>query len=287
MNNKYERMRQIVSRALDEDIGDGDVTSLTILAEDAVVNGRFLAKAPGIIAGLDVVQLAFCLVDEDIQFVPLVQDGGAVQKGDLIATVSGSGRGVLSGERVALNFLQRMSGIATLTRAFVTAVQPHKAVVLDTRKTAPGLRMLDKTAVCLGSGQNHRFGLFDMALIKENHIAAAGGITAAVQRVRSGDEQQRPIEVEVTNLEELQEALTLPVERIMLDNMSLAEMREAVALVNGRVPLEASGNVTLQTINDIAATGVDYISVGALTHSVPALDISLLLESGDSRREAF
>jgi nicotinate-nucleotide pyrophosphorylase (carboxylating) len=278
VNLEFEQMKRAVQWALAEDIGSGDITSLAILPEKKGVNGRFLAKAPGIIAGLEIVQLIFCLVDERVEFVPLVEDGDAVEKGDVIATITGLGQSVLSGERVALNFLQRMSGIATMTLAFVTAVQPHRAIVLDTRKTAPGLRLFDKTAVRLGGGQNHRFGLYDMALIKENHIAAAGSITQAVQRLRECDEQKRPIEVEVTNLTELKEAVGLNVDRIMLDNMSLAEMREAVTVVNGRVPLEASGNVSLQTIKAIAATGVDYISVGALTHSVQALDISLLLE---------
>jgi nicotinate-nucleotide pyrophosphorylase (carboxylating) len=278
VNLEFEQMKRAVQWALAEDIGSGDITSLVILPEKKGVNGRFLAKAPGIIAGLEIVQLIFCLVDERVEFVPLVEDGDAVEKGDVIATITGLGQSVLSGERVALNFLQRMSGIATMTLAFVTAVRPHRAIVLDTRKTAPGLRLFDKTAVRLGGGQNHRFGLYDMALIKENHIAAAGSITQAVQRLRECDEQKRPIEVEVTNLTELKEAVGLHVDRIMLDNMSLAEMREAVAVVNGRVPLEASGNVSLQTIKAIAATGVDYISVGALTHSVQALDISLLLE---------
>jgi nicotinate-nucleotide pyrophosphorylase (carboxylating) len=278
VNLEFEQMKRAVQWALAEDIGSGDITSLAILSEKKGVNGRFLAKAPGIIAGLEIAQLIFCLVDERVEFVPLVEDGDEVEKGDVIATITGLGQSVLSGERVALNFLQRMSGIATMTLAFVTAVQPHRAIVLDTRKTVPGLRLFDKTAVRLGGGQNHRFGLYDMALIKENHIAAAGSITQAVQRVRECDEQTRPIEVEVTTLTELKEAVGLHVDRIMLDNMSLGEMREAVTVVNGRVPLEASGNVNLQTIKAIAATGVNYISVGALTHSVQALDISLLLE---------
>jgi nicotinate-nucleotide pyrophosphorylase (carboxylating) len=179
-----------------------------------------------------------------------------------------------------------MSGIATLTRRFVEAVQGTPAVILDTRKTAPGLRLLDKWAVRLGGGQNHRFGLYDMALIKENHIAAVGGsISAAVARVRAGDDQKRPIEVEVRNLAELQEALTLPVDRILLDNMSLAEMCEAVRLAEGRVPLEASGNISLENIAAVAATGVDYISIGMITHSVRALDISLLLDDPLLRKD--
>ena len=232
----------------------------------------------GVVAGLEVVGLTFALVDEVVQFTPLVADGDQVEIGQVIATVEGPGQALLSGERVALNFLQRMSGIATLTYRFVEAVQGTSAVILDTRKTAPGLRPLDKWAVHLGGGQNHRFGLYDMVLIKDNHIAAVGSISEAVARVRAKDERGRPIEVEVKTLAELQEALPLGIDRIMLDNMSLAEMREAVQLTNGRVPLEASGNVALDTVAAIAATGEDYISIGMLTHSVEALDISLELE---------
>jgi nicotinate-nucleotide pyrophosphorylase (carboxylating) len=193
---------------------------------------------------------------------------------------------VLSGERVALNFLQRMSGIATLTRRFVEAVRGTRAAILDTRKTVPGLRVLDKWAVRLGGGQNHRMGLYDMALIKDNHIAAVGSITEAVARVRAGDVRRRPIEVEVTTLAELQEALALGVDRIMLDNMSCDQMRAAVRITAGRVPLEASGGVHLDTVQAIAATGVDLISTGAITHSVAAQDISLDLDTAAVRESA-
>jgi nicotinate-nucleotide pyrophosphorylase (carboxylating) len=221
----------------------------------------------------------FSLIDERAQFTPRVADGDQVEAGTIIATVSGPGPALLSGERVALNLLQRMSGIATLTHKFIQAVSGTKAVVLDTRKTAPGLRWLDKWAVRLGGGQNHRFGLYDMVLIKDNHIAAAGSITEAVRRVRAGDKRSRAIEVEVKTLAELEETLELAVDRILLDNMSPAQMREAVQIANGRTPLEASGNVSLDNVADIAATGVDYISVGLLTHSVQALDVSLLLNT--------
>lgn len=264
-----------IKTALAEDIGSGDVTTLSIVAENQMINGRFLAKATGIIAGLDVVAETFRQVDPTLTFSPTVADGDCVEKGEVIATVSGSAQAILQAERVALNFLQRMSGIATLTRHFVDAVAGTNAKILDTRKTVPGLRMADKLAVRLGGGHNHRIGLFDMALIKENHITAAGGIATAVHRVKT-TYPNVPIEVEVTNLEELQEALTLPIDRIMLDNMSLEEMETAVRLTNGKVELEASGNVTLQTVRPIALTGVDFISSGALTHSVTALDISLL-----------
>ena len=272
LNATLDQVQTIVALALREDIGDGDVTTLCTISPTATLSGQFIAKEAGVVAGLGVVGLTFLLVDEAVQFTPLIADGDQVEIGQEIATVDGPGQALLSGERVALNFLQRMSGIATLTRRFVEA-----AVILDTRKTAPGLRPVDKWAVRLAGGQNHRFGLYDMVLIKDNHIAAVGSISEAVTRVRAKDKRGRPIEVEVKTLAELKEALPLGVDRIMLDNMSLAEMREAVQLTDGRVPLEASGNVSLENVAAIAATGVDYISIGMLTHSVEALDISLEL----------
>jgi nicotinate-nucleotide pyrophosphorylase (carboxylating) len=275
MDQTATQLVAVVQRALDEDIGDGDVTTLCTVPADAVAEGSFYAKQAGVVAGLEVARLTFSLVDERVRFFPRVADGDRVERGDVIATVAGPARALLSAERVALNFLQRMSGIATMTRQFVDAVR-GTSVILDTRKTVPGLRLLDKWAVRLGGGQNHRTGLYDMVLIKENHIAAVGSISGAVARVRAQDERARAIEVEVTNLNELEEALSLDVDRIMLDNMSPAEMREAVHLAAGRVPLEASGNVSLDNVADVAATGVDYISIGMLTHSVKALDISLL-----------
>ena len=273
----------IVRRALDEDIGEGDVTTLCTIGPDAWVTGRFLAKAPGLVAGLEVVRAVFGQLDARVRFVPRVADGDAVEARTIVAEISGPGRAVLSGERVALNFLQRMSGIATLTRRFVEAARGTRAVILDTRKTAPGLRALDKWAVRLGGGHNHRMGLYDMVLIKDNHIAAAGSITEAVARVRAGDAHRRPIEVEVTTLAELAEAVALGVDRVMLDNMGCEEMREAVRITAGRVPLEASGGVRLDTVAAIAATGVDLISAGAITHSISALDISLDLDPATVR----
>lgn len=277
MDDRIAQVVPLVKQALAEDIGDGDVTTLCTVPAEATLNGRFIAKQAGVIAGLQVAKLSFSLVDGRVQFVPHVADGDWVASKTVIAEVSGPVRALLSAERVALNFLQRMSGIATLTRRFVEAVQETPAVILDTRKTAPGLRVLDKWAVRLGGGQNHRLGLYDMVLIKDNHIAAVGSITETVARVRAQDERKRAIEVEVKTLEELQEALELDVDRIMLDNMSLEEMGAAVRLARGRVPLEASGNVTLENVAAVAATGVDYISIGMLTHSVQAMDISLLL----------
>ncbi|HID63838.1 MAG TPA: carboxylating nicotinate-nucleotide diphosphorylase [Anaerolineae bacterium] len=286
-----EQVRAIVQRALAEDVGPGDVTSQWTLPPEMQVRGCFLVKAQGVLAGLEVACQVFRQVDERIAFQAHKKDGDAISEGDIIATVKGPAAGILTAERTALNFLQRMSGIATLTRRYVEAVAGTKAVILDTRKTAPGLRLLDKWAVRLGGGQNHRLGLYDMVLIKDNHIAAAGGITQAVERVR---QRNRPglcperveglaVEVEVKSLAELEEALALGVDRIMLDNMGLDEMRRAVEVTAGRVPLEASGNVTLENVAAIAATGVDYISVGALTHSVKALDISLEVNHSKGR----
>ena len=271
-----KQLIKAITTALQEDIGSGDVTTLSIVSKAQKINGRFLAKAEGVIAGLEIAAETFRQIDPTLTFTTAVADGDCIKKGDIIATISGSAQAILQGERVALNFLQRMSGIATLTRQFVNATSGTDVRILDTRKTVPGLRMADKLAVKLGGGTNHRMGLFDMALIKENHIAAAGGLKTAVLRVKESY-PEIPIEVEVTNLEELEEALRLPIDRIMLDNMSLAEMETAVSLTNGKIPLEASGNVSLETVHSIAQTGVDYISSGALTHSVTALDISLLL----------
>ncbi|MCX6049555.1 MAG: carboxylating nicotinate-nucleotide diphosphorylase [Chloroflexi bacterium] len=278
-----QELLTVIQRALAEDIGDGDVTTSCTVPPTRIYTGEMVAKAAGIVAGLAVAQRVFELVAEaqgvkdQVQFSPTIADGAAVKRGDVFVTVHGPGRVLLTAERTALNFLQRMSGIATLTACYVTAVQGTRAKILDTRKTAPGLRTLDKQAVALGGGTNHRHGLYDMVLIKENHIAAAGGIRAAVEQVRAQDARHRPIEVEVQTLLELEEVLPLQVAQVMLDNMNLAQMREAVQLVNGRVPLEASGNVSLETVAEIAATGVDYISVGKLTHSVEAFDISFLL----------
>ncbi len=276
--NMLIEAKSIILRALAEDIGDGDVTTLSTVPAEAMLEGTFIAKESGVVAGLEVIKLTFALLDERVKLTTHVADGEVVQVKQVIATIKGPGQAILSGERVALNFLQRMSGIATLTHRFVEAVQGTKAMILDTRKTAPGLRLFDKWAVRIGGGQNHRIGLYDMVLIKDNHIAAVGNITETVARVRAEDKRQRPIEVEVKNLTELQEALELKVDRILLDNMTPHEMRQAVQLTAGRIPLEASGNVSLENVATIASTGVDYISTGMLTHSVKALDISLLLK---------
>jgi len=268
----------LVWRALEEDIGAGDITTQALVAPDVQAVGRFVAKGEGIVAGWEVVRTAFRLIDERVNLQPKVMDGERARANDVLAWVSGPVRALLSAERTALNFLQRMSGIATRTRLFVEAVKGTAAVILDTRKTAPGLRMLDKMAVRIGGGENHRFGLDDMVLIKENHIVAAGGLERAVDLARKGRRNGVLIEVEVRDLEELRRALKLEVDRILLDNMSVQQLREAVQIADYRIPLEASGGVTLDNVAEVAATGVDFISVGELTHSVRALDISLLID---------
>ncbi|MGI6368295.1 MAG: quinolinate synthase NadA [Anaerolineae bacterium] len=279
-----QQVQQVVQGALAEDVGSGDVTSVPIIPSTTRLDGVFLAKERGVLAGLDIVREVFRQVDPAIVFTPRLQDGDPFEAGDVLATVSGKGPGILIGERVALNFLQRMSGVATMTRTYVEATAGTSTRILDTRKTMPGLRLLDKLAVRLGGGTNHRVGLFDMVLIKDNHIEAAGSITAAVERVRQAG-IDLPIEVEIDSLDQLDEAIAAKVDRIMLDNMDTETMRRAVVQVAGRVELEASGGVTLPRVAEIAATGVDFISVGALTHSVKALDISLDLHMDVSHQQ--
>lgn len=279
---------QTVELALAEDLSaDGDleinraqlaskdVTSSATLGAGVILHGKITAKASGIIAGLDLAAVIFKLVDPKIEFSAKIQDGQQVEVGVILAELTGPGIGMLAAERTALNFVGRISGIATLTRKYVDAVAGTNATILDTRKTAPGLRVIDKYAVLMGGGENHRMGLHDMILIKDNHIDGAGGIAEAVAGVRQQYGTRYLIEVEVKDLDELNEALSLLPERIMLDNMSLDMMRQAVEITKGRVQLEASGNVSLETVRGIAQTGVDFISVGALTHSVPVFDISM------------
>jgi nicotinate-nucleotide pyrophosphorylase (carboxylating) len=268
------RILECICRALDEDIFTGDVTTDSIVPADATLSGNIVAKQSGVVAGLKVSKMVFQQLSADISLTAKVSEGSFVEAGMVLAQVSGSARGLLTGERTALNLLGRMSGIATLTRQFVDAVAGTKAVILDTRKTAPGLRAVDKLAVRLGGGQNHRTGLFDMVLIKDNHIDFAGSITAAVDRVRASGTRLE-IEAEARTLEDLREALSQGVERVLLDNMTIETMREAVAINGGKAKLEASGNITLQNVRAVAETGVDFISVGALTHSAPVFDVSL------------
>lgn len=275
------KIKEIVERSLKEDIGKGDITSSLLEGSDHVIKGKFIGKKAGVIAGLAVAKMVFDCLDNKIRFTNLFQDGGRVERGSIIADICGSAYELLAGERVALNFLQRMSGIATLTSKFVEKIAGTETVILDTRKTVPGLRILDKWAVRLGGGENHRFGLHDMVLIKENHIKLAGSISSAVNSIKKGLKEHKQIleiEIEVKNHAELREALELGANRILLDNMTIEEIRKAVSITKRQIPLEVSGNVTLENVSSIAATGINYVSVGMLTHSVKALDISFLLD---------
>ncbi|HSS21280.1 MAG TPA: carboxylating nicotinate-nucleotide diphosphorylase [Pyrinomonadaceae bacterium] len=273
-NQNSTEILDSIRRALAEDIGPGDPTTESIVSSDAQATVQIVAKQAGVIAGLQVARTVFRQCDNQIVFTPRTTDGSAVAPGEVVAEVSGPARALLTAERVALNFLGRMSGIATLTHQFVEAVAGTGAVILDTRKTAPGLRSTDKLAVTLGGGQNHRYGLFDMILIKDNHIDFAGSLGEAVRRARAAGTNLE-IEVEARSIKEVREALALKVERILLDNMTPEMMREAVELNKSAAKLEASGNVNLTTVREIAETGVDYISVGGLTHSPQTFDLSL------------
>ncbi len=273
------RILRIVEEALAEDIGLGDVTTEAIVPDEARGKAVIRAKEEGILAGIGVAGIVFGEVDREIGMIPQCADGSPVQAGMTVALLEGPLAGILKAERTALNILQRMSGIATLTGLFVDAVEGTGARITDTRKTAPGLRLLDKLAVRMGGGVNHRFGLDDMVLIKDNHIAAAGGIAPALERCLAGIGTMRnppKVEIETRTLDQVKEALAhRGVDRIMLDHFSLADMREAVRIIDGKVEVEASGNVTLRNVRAIAETGVDFICVGALTHSSRALDIAL------------
>ncbi len=262
-----------IQHALAEDIGPGDVTTESIVPPEARMHGRIIAKQDGVVAGLDIAQAVYQMLDPEVDFQSQVEEGARVGNRQELALVSGRTCSLLTAERTALNFLGRMSGIATLTRQFVEAVAGTKAVILDTRKTAPGLRALDKMAVTRGGGRNHRIGLYDMLLIKDNHIDFAGSITEAVRRTRNMTSILE-VEVEARTLKDVHEALDNHIERILLDNMAPEMIAEAVKLTAGRALLEASGNVTLETVRRIAETGVDSISVGALTHSARVFDVS-------------
>ena len=270
-----KQIRDIIEAALSEDIGTGDITTQATVSRKKQGRARAIAKNDFIVAGIDVFEETFHCLDQSIKVKKMIEDGYRARKGDVIAEVAGKLSNILQAERVALNLFQRMSGIATLTSRYVEAVRNSKAKILDTRKTAPGLRVLDKMAVRIGGGANHRTGLYDGVLIKDNHIEAAGGITAAVKAQRKYLPHTLKIEVETKNIKEVKEALKCGVDIIMLDNMTITAMKKAVDYVAGRALLEASGNVTLQRVVEIAATGVDLISIGELTHSVRAADISL------------
>lgn len=266
----------VIRHALEEDLGRaGDLTTDLIVPATQTSRVTLVARKAGTISGLVAARCAFRLVDPDLRFVPEAADGAQVGAGAKLAVIEGPTRGVLTAERVALNFVGHLSGVATATRALVDAVAGTRARIVCTRKTTPGLRALEKYAVRCGGGFNHRFGLDDAILIKDNHIAAAGGIAPAVERARAGSAHMLKIEVEVDTLEQLEEALALRVDTILLDNMAPPDLAHAVALARGRAVLEASGNVTIATVRAIAETGVDYISSGAITHSAPNLDVAL------------
>src|SRR6056297_375326 len=260
--------------AFAEDIGDGDITTNNLVPPDTNKTAILVAKKEGVIAGLPVAEMVFRKFDPAIEWDEKIPDGSHVSPGDILVEFTGNYRALLTGERKALNFLQRLSGIATFASKCMKEVEGHDVEILDTRKTLPGYRHLDKYAVRMGGGSNHRFGLYDMVMIKDNHIKVAGGIREAVDAIRTKIPKSIKIEVETTNLEQVQEALDADVDIIMLDNMSSKMMKEAVAFIDRRAKIEASGNMTLKRIRKVASTGVNYISIGALTHSVKALDIS-------------
>jgi nicotinate-nucleotide pyrophosphorylase (carboxylating) len=274
-----EELTELVRRALVEDVGDRDVTTNATVAPDVQARGLITQKAPGAIYGLEACETAFRLLDPHVRFERLVEEGTWREQGGPVLSIEGAARALLTGERTALNFLGRLSGIATLAARFVRAVEGTGTVVIDTRKTTPGLRTLEKAAVAAGGASNHRIGLYDAILIKENHIAAAGSIAEAVARTREeAPDLASTLEVEVRDPGEIEQALAAGAPSLLLDNMSVEQLCQAVAQVDGRAKLEASGNVTLENIRERALSGVDFISVGALTHSAPALDLSLILE---------
>lgn len=268
-------LNELIERSLKEDIGTGDITTLSTIPADKTITGRFLAKENGILCGMEVCRAVFSFIDPSVELTEHKKDGDAVSVGEVIAEIAGNARSILMGERLSLNLMQHMSGIATRTNELVKKVAGTKARIADTRKTTPGLRVLEKYAVKCGGGSNHRFHLADGVLIKDNHIAAAGGIQNAVEMARQNIPHTLKIEVEVETFDQLREALEARADIIMLDNMSLEEMTEAVRIVDGRAITEASGNMGEKDLSLVAKTGVDIISVGALTHSVKALDISL------------
>lgn len=275
MNFKSYQLDELVKSWLDEDVGSGDITTDHIVPEGAAAKAFIHAKEAGVLAGIQVAGRVFSLLSPNIKFRPLLKDGDEMTKDSVIAEVEGDARAILTGERLSLNLLQRLSAIATKTAALAALVAPYPVRLVDTRKTTPGLRALEKYAVTVGGGHNHRLGLYDAALIKDNHIKVAGGVAKAVEAVRAGAPHTVKIEVEVESLDGVEAALSAKADIIMLDNMSLPTMREAVARIAGKAVVEASGGISEESIVGVAATGVDVISVGALTHSVAALDISM------------
>lgn len=273
----WDQIDPIIDNAIKEDIGPGDITTDSIFPPDVKCEARIIAKQQGVIAGISVAERVFQKLDQNASIFPSIEDGEQVKPAQEILRIKASVRSVLSGERLALNLLQRMSGIATTTSKYVEILKGTQTKILDTRKTAPGLRILDKYAVFAGGGQNHRLGLFDAVLIKDNHINFAGSISKAVEMVRSKYSNKYKIEVETSNLSQVKEALESGADIIMLDNMSIEMMKDAVEFIDSSAITEASGGITLESIKEIAETGVDYISVGALTHSPQSLDISLYM----------
>ena len=271
-------VRKLIEEALFEDIGPGDITSEAVIPEEASSTAEIVAKQDLVLAGILIAREVFRKLDPWVQFTPLAHDGNKVQSGSIIAQVQGKTRALLAGERLALNIMQHLSGIATHTAKFVEVLKGFRAEILDTRKTLPGLRALEKYAVRMGGGRNHRFGLYDGILIKDNHIAAAGGIIKAMAGIRKKVHPLLKIEVEVKTLDEVREAMAAGATMLLLDNMPPALMKQAVNIVGGRVLVEASGNVTLDTVKAIGDTGVDFISSGSLTHSSPAADISMKIK---------
>jgi len=269
---------KLIAIALKDDVGDGDITTNSIVPAEIRRKAKMVAKADGVIAGLPVAEIVFRNLDPDLVWNELVKEGDKVKNGDVLVEFKGSYRALLTGERTALNFLQRLSGIATMAAKYADEVKDFNTTILDTRKTLPGFNRLDKYAVKTGGASNHRHGLHDMVMIKDNHIEVAGGITPAVLAVRSNISHGIKIEVETTTLDQVQEAINVKADIIMLDNMDIETMRKGVEMIAGRAKIEASGNITIERLREIAATGVDFISVGALTHSVKALDISQRIE---------
>ena len=275
MDEKTLRSAEVlIDMAFAEDIGDGDITTNNLINADDTKTANFVAKADGVIAGLPLAKMVFRRLDKNLEWQEFFSDGSKVKAGDIIATFKASYRALLTAERTALNFLQRMSGTATYASLCMNEVAGTKVEILDTRKTLPGYRFLDKYAVRMGGASNHRIGLYDMVMIKDNHIQVAGGITPAVEAIRKNLPKSIKIEVETTTFDQVKEAVAVGADIIMLDNMNIQQMKECAEYINGRAKVEASGNMTLERIHEVARTGIDFISIGALTHSVTALDIS-------------
>lgn len=275
MDRKILKSAEVLfNLAYAEDIGKGDITTNSLIPPEENRTAVFIAKEDGVVAGLPVAEMVFKKFDPDLVWKEFKPDGSQVKSGEIIAEFTGSYRALLSGERIALNFIQRLSGIATMSSVCVAEVEEFNVKILDTRKTQPGYRLLDKYAVKIGGATNHRFGLYDMVMIKDNHIQVAGGIKKAIKAIRKTIPEKIKIEVETTNLKQVRQAIDAEVDIIMLDNMSIKMMKMAVLLINGKAKVEASGNMTLKRLRKVASTGVDFISIGALTHSVKALDIS-------------